>query len=276
MTTVVNLTLFKGDTKVITGVISDTNNTPIDITGCIIEWMLGANVLVKTTENGSITVTNAINGAYSFTITSDESFELDGQYTHEVDLIDTVGNRTTVTVGTIAVIEQTAPSLYATVEQANDYFSRRLFVDEWDASTATDKEKALYMATAKIDMQPLVGRKVDPTQKLQFPRSIYVDTPFMNPYYDPLKGNIPVYPGWYNEQEISPDVIYAACEEALAIIRHAGVANNRAELQRQGVKSFRLGNLSESFIGGYSGYRLLSVEAAQLLSRYIGGSRAIV
>lgn len=167
---------------------------------------------------------------------------------------------------------------YVLVTDADAYFEKRLFVEAWETADTATKEKALMMATAKIDMQPLRGRKATLEQELQFPRSIHVDTayPYTNPYYDPLKGNTPVYPAWYTEEEVSRDVVYATCEEALAILKGAETANQRAELQRQGVSTFRLGNLSESFTGGSTGYRLLSVEAAQLLSRYLGGSRSIV
>ncbi|MGF9711720.1 DnaT-like ssDNA-binding protein [Paenibacillus naphthalenovorans] len=154
---------------------------------------------------------------------------------------------------------------YVSVDDADIYFADRLFADKWESATPLDKEKALIMATRKIDMQLLNGRKVDSAQTLQFPRSIY------------SRYKYPPYPQWVDESEVSDDVKSAVCEEALAILSYTKESQKRTQLQRQGVTSFSLGSLSESYSSNNAtGYKLLSVEAVQLLAPYIGGSRVIV
>jgi hypothetical protein len=67
-------------------------------------------------------------------------------------------------------------------------------------------------------------------------------------------------------------VIDAQVEEALSLM--TGVSP-RTELQRNGVKSFSLGNLSESY-GSVNPGRLSSYEAQQLMTEFIAGGVSIV
>jgi hypothetical protein len=169
---------------------------------------------------------------------------------------------------------------YVTLTDANTYFTNRLYSDEWSAATDGDKEIALKMATRKIDMQPIIGRKASIDQTLQFPRLLYSDAkqPYGNTVQERLKGTAGLYnlPGWIAEDGVSQDVKDAQCEEAFAILKNGSTANKRAELQRQGVTSFSLGSLSETYSLSSVPFRLLSLEASMMLARYFGGSRVIV
>lgn len=132
---------------------------------------------------------------------------------------------------------------YVSLAEANEYFSNRLHVDAWAEASDADKEKALAMATKAIDRQPLKGRKTDTAQTLAFPR--------------------------YPDTEIPAAVKEACCEEALAILESGN--SQRRKLQQEGVQSFTLGNMSETYAAGV-GKGLLSKEAKELLRPWLIGA----
>ena len=132
---------------------------------------------------------------------------------------------------------------YVDLEEANEYFSNRLHVDAWAEASDADKEKAFAMATKAIDRQRLNGRKTNPSQPLAFPR--------------------------YPDTEIPQHVKEACCEEALAILERGN--SQRKKLQQEGVQSFTLGNMSETYVAG-AGKGLLSQEAKELLRPWLIGA----
>ncbi|WP_461369235.1 DnaT-like ssDNA-binding protein [Candidatus Darwinibacter acetoxidans] len=140
---------------------------------------------------------------------------------------------TTITVG---------KNSYIDTEEANEYFAGRLHAESWGQADNETKEKALKQATKIIDRQPLRGRKTNPEQELAFPR--YLDT------------------------EIPVTVKEACCEEALALLERGN--NQRRKLQQEGVQSFSLGNMSETYAAG-AGKGLLSQEAKELLQPWLLG-----
>lgn len=148
---------------------------------------------------------------------------------------------------------------YISVADADAYFENQLFSDAWTNATTDTKEKALKMATAKIDMQPLKGRKSVETQTLQFPRMLYSDHAGM----------------WWADAEVPQIVKNATCEEAQAILTTQESANKRGQLQAQGVSSFKVGSASETFTGRYDN-GLLSATAKRLLAPYLGGGFTVV
>lgn len=171
----------------------------------------------------------------------------------------------TITVGT---------NSYISVADATTYFSERLYSTAWTGAAADDMAKALIMATRKIDRQKIRGIKAVDTQTLEFPRALYsyqdIDPqPIVGAHFD-------YGPGWVVEKEVSQDVLDSVCEEAMALLAGGSTANQRAELQAQGVKSFSIGKLSETFRTGVNAERLLSLEAKQLLQRYLSGGAVIV
>lgn len=136
---------------------------------------------------------------------------------------------------------------YCTTEEANEYFAERLHAESWGQADDSTKDKALKQATRTIDRQPLRGRKTDPEQELAFPR--------------------------YPDTEVPEAVKEACCEEALAILESGN--SQRRKLQQEGVQSFSLGNMSETFAAG-AGKGLLSQEAKELLRPWLLGGVMII
>ena len=136
---------------------------------------------------------------------------------------------------------------YVSLAEANEYFSDRLHADAWADVSDANKEKALAMATKVIDRQLLKGRKTDPTQLLAFPR--------------------------YPDTEVPQAVKDACCEEALALLERGN--SERRKLQQEGVQSFTLGNMSETYTPG-SGKGLLSQEAKELLRLWLLGAVNVI
>ena len=132
---------------------------------------------------------------------------------------------------------------YCTIEYADEYFAGRLYAESWEQADESTKEKALKQATKIIDRQPLKGRKATDTQELAFPR--------------------------YPDTEIPEAVKEACCEEALALLERGN--SQRRKLQQEGVQSFSLGNMSETFATG-AGKGLLSQEAKELLRPWLIGA----
>ena len=132
---------------------------------------------------------------------------------------------------------------YVNLTEANEYFSDRLHADVWAEASDADKEKALAMATKTIDRQRLIGRKAVSEQALAFPR--------------------------HPEIKIPEAVKEACCEEALALLERGN--SQRRKLQQEGVQSFSLGNMSESYAAG-AGRGLLSQEAKELLRPWLIGA----
>lgn len=163
---------------------------------------------------------------------------------------------------------------YVSVVDCTAYLADRLYTAAYTAASADEKSQAVIMATRKIDRLLLGGRKYVDTQALAFPRCYTVDprAPYTYNQTIPLTWS----DGWYCETEAPQAVIDATCEEALAILTNGDPAD-RLKMQRQGVTSFTLGNLSETY-GNVAGTAavatkgLLSPEAAELLRPYRGGS----
>jgi len=131
---------------------------------------------------------------------------------------------------------------YCTIEEANEYFSGRLHAESWGQADDSTKEKALKQATKTIDRQPLKGRKATDEQELAFPR--------------------------YPDTEVPEAVKEACCEIALALLERGN--SQRRKLQQEGVQSFSLGNMSETYAAG-AGKGLLSQEAKELLRPWLLG-----
>ena len=136
---------------------------------------------------------------------------------------------------------------YCTIEYADEYFQNRLHAESWGQADESTKEKALKQATRAIDRQLLRGRKTNPGQELAFPR--------------------------HPDTEIPKEVQEACCEEALAILESGN--SQRRKLQQEGVQSFSLGNMSETFAAG-AGKGLLSQEAKELLRPWLLGAVNII
>lgn len=157
---------------------------------------------------------------------------------------------------------------YIKVTDADLYFADRLYSDAWNNASADQKAQALIMASKRIDRLSLRGKKADQNQTMKFPRAIYANSP--GTYAIDPKA-VQSYPGWVYEISVAQCVKEAVCEEALILLKGD---SQRTELQAQGVHSFQIGNLSETFTGEV--VKLLSPDARELLRKYIAGSVSIV
>ena len=159
---------------------------------------------------------------------------------------------------------------YISLDDAQEYLSENyISTDEkliaWNALSDMDKEILLRKALKTIEAQPYAGFKACSTQTLEFPRAIYTMIPY--DVYEPSG----IWPdNWYVQSEVPSTVKYAQCEIAFET---ASGTSNRVKLQRQGVKSFSLGNLSETYSGASNS--IVSHEAKELLKPYIGGGYRI-
>jgi len=141
---------------------------------------------------------------------------------------------------------------YVTVEEADAYFVNTLQSEDWNKYDTSTKEKALITATRQIDRLPFADKKLDLYQNLEFPR---------------VSTNLAFTDG------IPDAVIYATCEQALFLLKGG---SKRQELQQQGVKSYSLGDLSETFADNLSdAQKTICPEALAYLRRYLLGSVAI-
>ena len=134
---------------------------------------------------------------------------------------------------------------YVSIAEATAYLSERLYADAWTAADAATHEKALIMAARVIDRQVLAGIKADSAQVMQFPRG--------------------------SDTSVPQAVKHAQVEEALALLDRGN--SKRRKMQQEGVTSFSIGSLMESFNGAYGrAVPLVSQEARELLRPYLAGT----
>ena len=138
---------------------------------------------------------------------------------------------------------------YLTTQEADRKISAFLLSADaqrtaWEALAETDKEICLSQATARIEALPYTGAPASGRQEGAFPRT--------------------------GDSEISEEVKAAIALEACACCN--AEANTRIAMQAQGVKSFSVGNLSESYKLGDSVEKLYSPMAHQLLAKYLRGA----
>lgn len=169
----------------------------------------------------------------------------------------------TLTVGT---------NTYISLADAETYVSNRLGATTWDAATDANKEKALIMATKAVDRLNLYGVKKTTSQALQFPRcypklhSTYIKDVNSTPEINEL---------WTCESSTPQAVLDAVVEESMKLVddyASGSDANTRRQLQADGVKSFTLSKLSETYGNTGSSVSLRSREAQELLDTYIANS----
>lgn len=161
----------------------------------------------------------------------------------------------------ITTVGGSTSNSYATVAEADTYFSLRYVTASWDALTTAQKEKALATATRQIDelnfRESRAGTEVEGDisyQRLQFPRSYMVDV--------------------NGAAIVAKEVKDAQCEQAYFIVVSGAEAEKRLQLQAQGVSSYALGavedfnapSISENF-ENRSGFESLIAPAALRLLR---------
>jgi hypothetical protein len=167
-----------------------------------------------------------------------------------------------LTVGTDTYISLTDAALYL----SNYYTSTDAKYTAWSALSDSDCEVLLRQALQIIDRQPFTGVKAFSTQTLAFPRAMHSDWMYALNYIDQNTG-------LYSQTAVPDAVKYAQCEIAITL---AEGKSTRMDLQQQGVKSYSIGNLSETFGAFGATNRIPSAKAAALLKPYLAGAVNIV
>ena len=169
---------------------------------------------------------------------------------------------------------------YISLEDADtyveeNYVSTSTEYTTWSALSNSDKEIYLKNSTKKIDRGIYRGIKAVSTQTLEFPRAL--KTFYRREDYPNL--NILLDGDWVIETEVNQRVKDAQVEEAITLAIDGGTTSKRLELQRQGVKSFQLGDLREEYGTGVatttSTTKLSSIKAKELMDYYLAGSVGI-
>ncbi len=70
----------------------------------------------------------------------------------------------------IATLGASDANSYVTLAEAESYFDARLYSAVWDNATNDDKNRALAMATKRIEQENFYGDRETTIQKLKFPR----------------------------------------------------------------------------------------------------------
>lgn len=178
-----------------------------------------------------------------------------------------------ITVGTDTYVSLSDADTYI----SNNYVSTSTEFTTWDALSDGDKEIHLKNATKRIDRQILRGVKAVDTQTLEFPRALKT---YCQDYVRPVYGVNPNRGYDYVvETEVAQRVKDAQVEEAMTLSVEGSNVNNRAKLQQQGVKSFTLGDLSETYGSGlsssYNSTQFISNTAKELMKYYLAGGVSI-
>lgn len=143
--------------------------------------------------------------------------------------------------------------MYATIAQAKTYIES-MYVSTsplrvlWTSLSDEDQTILLNKAEQIIDSLPLVGTPL--ASPKNFPREPFADTSLLA------------------AQKATIEVALNSLDEE---------ATYRYTLQEQGVKSFRIGDLSETFNGGYknAAYRKVYSIVSPILSRWLNGGFSI-
>lgn len=132
----------------------------------------------------------------------------------------------------VATVGAVNANSYVTVEEANAYFTDRLYTDNWSNAGASEKTKALLWATRVLDAQvKWHGDKATETQALQWPRVSVIDRSYtVTRVYIP-HDTIPIF------------LKHAQCEVALQLLASDRTLDDDAT----GIQSFSAGGLTLNF-----------------------------
>lgn len=75
----------------------------------------------------------------------------------------------------VATAGATNANSYATTSDGDTYFDERLNSTAWTGAATDDKERALIMATRRLDQETYTGEKTATAQALEWPRESVVD-----------------------------------------------------------------------------------------------------
>ncbi len=105
-----NVTMYRGDTAIITVTVTDSDNEDVakNLIGCTARYIAtsrGVAAITKTSvDDGGIVLTTPASGILTITLDPEDTADLEpGLYEHEVEITDGDGNVSTVTVGTLSI-----------------------------------------------------------------------------------------------------------------------------------------------------------------------------
>jgi hypothetical protein len=105
-TTGQNLEMVQGDTRKVVVTVYDQIDTPLNITGCDITWILYKSPstikLTKTVDSG-IVLTSPLLGVFEILLESEDTINLLGEYKHECRLEDVSNNASTIFTGSFKI-----------------------------------------------------------------------------------------------------------------------------------------------------------------------------
>jgi hypothetical protein len=99
-----NFEMWAGETKFIDVDTTDDGDV-INLTGATIKWVMKRKqtTVYKDTVNGGITITDAANGLFTINLGREDTTALYGDYEHEAEIIDALGNESTVLFGRVSI-----------------------------------------------------------------------------------------------------------------------------------------------------------------------------
>lgn len=103
----------------------------------------------------------------------------------------------------VATVGGSTSNSYITQADAQTYLDGRLDVAEWTSAATADKDRALIMATYRLEQEEFPGTKVSTAQALKWPR--------YGTYDDDGDG--------YDNDEIPTPIEHACCELAVALLK---------------------------------------------------------
>lgn len=107
-----NFDMFSGNTKVIKVVVRDQDDAIVDLSGATATFVLmrapGQSAIISKTVGSGIVITDAVNGLLEITIDPADTEPLRGAHSHELEITDAGGRKSTVLFGTITIMVNTA------------------------------------------------------------------------------------------------------------------------------------------------------------------------
>ncbi len=98
-----------GDSKRLVVSVTDDNDTAVDLTGAVISWQLARSVYgsaeISKSVGSGIAITDAVNGEFTVTLDPLDTDALEGDFYHEAQVTDTLGDISTVFSGNITIIK---------------------------------------------------------------------------------------------------------------------------------------------------------------------------
>jgi hypothetical protein len=117
---------------------------------------------------------------------------------------------------------------YATVEEADAYFSDRIDVAAWTSASSAQKAQALVTATRMLDQFEWIGVAVSDSQALAFPRS--------GTYFDPRLGmDVSL-----SENSVPNRILQATFELSYHFLNNDGLLDDTGSVDDISIGSIRL------------------------------------